>query len=272
MIANVHAGVTVRAGDREGLERLCRYGARPPFSLERLSMLPDGRVAYLLRKPRRNGATHLVMTLVQFLSRLSSLIPPPRFPLQRLSGVFGPAPRFARPWCRAARREPVRRRRCRARKKKRRAKKPDDASPFVACGEGTSPSGGGDSESAVRSGPRTSLGDGVVKPVGSRIERAQLLRRIYLVDGLGCPCGGRRAIVADISEREVVVATLAHLGLPPFAPPIARARSPGFDFTYTATARAAAFGAGDVAKAEVCREDDVHEVRGIVELTFPSPA
>jgi hypothetical protein len=32
---NVHAGVTVRSGDREGLERLCRYGARPPFSLER---------------------------------------------------------------------------------------------------------------------------------------------------------------------------------------------------------------------------------------------
>jgi hypothetical protein len=25
------------------------------------SMLPDGRIAYLLRKPRRNGATHLVM-------------------------------------------------------------------------------------------------------------------------------------------------------------------------------------------------------------------
>ena len=87
---NVHAGVTVRAGDREGLERLCRYGARPPFSLERLSMLADGRVAYLLRKPRRNGATHLVMTPVQFLSRLASLIPPPRFPLQRLAAVFGP--------------------------------------------------------------------------------------------------------------------------------------------------------------------------------------
>jgi hypothetical protein len=24
---NVHAGVTVHSGDREGLERLCRYGA-----------------------------------------------------------------------------------------------------------------------------------------------------------------------------------------------------------------------------------------------------
>ncbi len=51
----------VRAGDRDGLERLLRYGARPPFSLERISILPDGRVAYLLRKPRRNGATHLVL-------------------------------------------------------------------------------------------------------------------------------------------------------------------------------------------------------------------
>jgi hypothetical protein len=37
--------------------------------------------------------------------------------------------------------------------------------------------------------------------------------------------------VADISASEVVVSILAHLGLPPFAPPIARARSPGFDFT-----------------------------------------
>ena len=27
----VHAGILVRAGDREGLERLCRYGARPPL-------------------------------------------------------------------------------------------------------------------------------------------------------------------------------------------------------------------------------------------------
>ena len=111
-------------------------------------------------------------------------------------------------------------------------KKPDDASAFVASGEGTSPEGvGGDSENAVRSRPRTSLGDGGVKPVGSRIEWAQLLRRIYWVDVLACLCGGRRAYVADISDSEVVVALLAHLGLPPLAPPIARARSPGFDFT-----------------------------------------
>jgi hypothetical protein len=119
----------------------------------------------------------------------------------------------------------------RAKKKKRTMKTPDDASPFVASGEGTLPERGSDGEKAVRSRPRTSLGDGVVKQGGSRIEWAQLLRRIYWVDVLACPCGGRRAIVADISDSEVVVALLAHLGLPPFAPPIARARSPGFDFT-----------------------------------------
>ncbi|WP_437898908.1 hypothetical protein [Sorangium sp. So ce124] len=46
---------------------------------------------------------------------------------------------------------------------------------------------------------------------------------------LACPCGGRRRILADISERDGIVAILAHLGLPTEAPRIARARSPSFD-------------------------------------------
>jgi hypothetical protein len=43
--------------------------------------------------------------------------------------------------------------------------------------------------------------------------------------------GHSEVLVADISDSEVVVAILAHLGLPTEAPPIARARSPGFDLT-----------------------------------------
>jgi len=105
----------------------------------------------------------------------------------------------------------------------------DAASPFVSTAEGTSPERGRAGENAASNGPRTSLGDGVVKPAGSRIEWAQLLRRIYLVDVLACPCGGRRAIVADISDREVIVAILAHLARTSEAPPIARARSPACD-------------------------------------------
>jgi hypothetical protein len=58
-----------------------------------------------------------------------------------------------------------------------------------------------------------------------------------------CEVTSASGIIADISASEVVVAILAHLGLPTEAPPIARARSPGFDFTYTVPARAAAEGA-----------------------------
>ena len=41
---NVHANVCVPARDRQRLERLCRYCARPAVATERLSLLPDGRV------------------------------------------------------------------------------------------------------------------------------------------------------------------------------------------------------------------------------------
>jgi hypothetical protein len=70
---NVHAGVTIRAGDRAGLEQLCRYAARAPVALERLSMLEDGRVASRLRKPRKNGATHRGMMPIELLAKIASL-------------------------------------------------------------------------------------------------------------------------------------------------------------------------------------------------------
>ena len=76
---DVHAGVVVSATDRDGRERLLRYCARPPLSLERLSVLDDGRIAYAIRKPWGNE-THRVMSPLQFLARLAALIPPPRHP------------------------------------------------------------------------------------------------------------------------------------------------------------------------------------------------
>ena len=40
--------------------------------------LADGRVAHRLRKPRSNGATHMVMTPIHFLARLAALVSPRR--------------------------------------------------------------------------------------------------------------------------------------------------------------------------------------------------
>jgi hypothetical protein len=67
---------------------------------------------------------------------------------------------------------------------------------------------------------------------------------------------------ADISDSEVVVAILAHLGLPTEAPPMARARSPAFELARVGNGSGTGRRRDDVARAKVCREDDVREVRG----------
>lgn len=56
---NLHAAVRIGADDDVARERLVRYCARPPFALHRLSVLPDGRIAYQLQHPRKN-ATHRI--------------------------------------------------------------------------------------------------------------------------------------------------------------------------------------------------------------------
>ena len=105
---SLNAATHLHANDREGIERLCRYGARPPlpparrlvrwrlrrsieceFALERLSQLPDCRLSYRLRRPR-NGRTHLVLEPLEFLRKLATLIPPPRHHLTRFHGVLAP--------------------------------------------------------------------------------------------------------------------------------------------------------------------------------------
>lgn len=87
---NLHAGVRIEAGDDLGRERLCRYGARPPLSLERLRRLSGGRVAYRVKYLSRGRAKHRVMTSIELLARLSALLPPPRYPLTRYHGVLAP--------------------------------------------------------------------------------------------------------------------------------------------------------------------------------------
>ncbi len=86
----IEAGRRIRAGDREGLERICRYIVRPPFCQERLRRLDDGRVVYKFRRPWPDGSTHLVLDPVEFLGKLAALIPPPRAHLLRYHGVLAP--------------------------------------------------------------------------------------------------------------------------------------------------------------------------------------
>ena len=55
----------------------------------------------------------------------------------------------------------------------------------------------------------------------SRPERmfwADLVRRVWLVDILACPCGGRRSVLAMVFDPRAIERVLTHMGLP-FSPP-----------------------------------------------------
>jgi hypothetical protein len=113
---SVDASVRITLIDRDvpsyfqSLEHLLRYCARPPFALERLSVMrgEDGRIArvrYVLprhkaanwvgpgrgRKSTRPGASGVVeLSPFEFLDRLADLVPPPRKHRHRYHGVFAP--------------------------------------------------------------------------------------------------------------------------------------------------------------------------------------
>ena len=193
---SLHAGVHIHENDREGLAHLCGYGARPPFSQERLSALPDGRLSYRLKRPLHDGRATLLLEPTELLRRLATLVPPPRAHLSRYHGVFAPASRW--------RQEVV---------------PPPDAiaspghcdaalapapAPAPAATEATAPAG-------PTRNPR-------------RIPWAELLLRVFRADVLACPCGGRRVVLAYLTDPGPVKAILDHLGLPSTGPPLAPAR------------------------------------------------
>jgi len=87
---SLHADVAVPARDRKRLERLCRYVARPPIAIDRLEVLPDGRLAYRLKTRWRDGTTHVLMERHELLERLAPLIPSPRAHQVRYHGLLAP--------------------------------------------------------------------------------------------------------------------------------------------------------------------------------------
>ncbi len=87
---SLHAGVAARADERKKLERLCRYISRPAVSEKRLSLTPNGNVRYQLKTPYRDGTTHVIFELLDFIARLAALVPKPRVNLTRFHGVFRP--------------------------------------------------------------------------------------------------------------------------------------------------------------------------------------
>ena len=160
----LHADTAVRAGDREGLERLARYGARPPFAHKRLRLTEAGKVSYRLRRPWVTGQTEIVLEPVAFLRRLVALIPPPRQNQTRYHGVFA-ANANLRPAVTA----------------------------LVPCGphEPHAHNTGGDPGRHPASPTRPP----------SRLPWAEIFRRVFREDLFECPrCSGRMQVLAAITS------------------------------------------------------------------------
>lgn len=86
---SLHADTAVHRNDRQGLERLARYGARGPVAECRLMRLEDGRYQYTPKK----GVTFTV-TAEELVRRLVALVPPPRRHLTSFHGLYAPNARL----------------------------------------------------------------------------------------------------------------------------------------------------------------------------------
>lgn len=87
---SLHAGVAVDGGERKKLEKLARYIARPPIAQDRLRLNEQGQVVYELKKPYRDGTSHIVMSPLELLEKITAIIPRPRVHLTRFHGVLAP--------------------------------------------------------------------------------------------------------------------------------------------------------------------------------------
>ncbi|WP_437776236.1 transposase [Sorangium sp. So ce1097] len=210
---DVHCAVRIAADDggrRSARERLVRYCSRPTFALDRIELLPDGRIAYLLKTPRR-GRTHRVMSPMEFMARLAALIPPPKIPLVRYHGVFAPLPAAPAP------------------------ASPAPASPCAP--PALSARSLAHAEPTVRVEPTLisvlhwgRLLEGELFATSRYVEWAVLMKRSFGFDALRCPrCERRTRVLSTITDSAVVRRILDHLNLPSQPRTAAPARDPTWE-------------------------------------------
>lgn len=203
----LHAARRVEAADREGLERLCRYGLRSPISLGRLSLDPEGQVRYQLRRPWADGRTEVVLEPLAFLRRLAAIIPAPYLNLIRYHGVFAN----------------------RSRDRFRLPLPPptDPPAGLLPPTPGPIPDGETDAPDTDSHGPPDPNTPGSPPLRPRRLAWAQLLRRVLHIDALTCPaCSASLTVLAFLTDPPVLKRILDHLGLPSSPPRPAPARSP----------------------------------------------
>ena len=227
---SIDASVRIAIIDRDvpsyfqSLEHLLRYCARPPFALERLSVIRDAggriiRIRYLLPRHKaanwvgpgrgrtftRSGANGVVdLSPFEFLDRLADLVPPPRKHRHRYHGVFAPNHKLRRAVTALAIGNVGKR---------------QDAATGGHPDDGRATGGCCDAHRKPRSHDT------------SRIAWAKLMARVGEEFPLECPaCGGDIRLIAFITEPGTIRKILTHLDEPLEPPPVSPARGPPTDW------------------------------------------
>jgi hypothetical protein len=178
---SVHAGEEIEAKQRESLERMGRYMTRAPVALSKVFCQEDGRVKLLTPRDAKSGLHHRLFDPLDWVHAVTTQIPDARQHLVRYQGAYANTAR-----------------------KRYRPEAGEDAETSAE------PNG---AEATTRVGDK-SVGaeEDEVSSFDKQRRRswARLLRRIYEVDPLVCPCGGERKILSVLTDPVVVDRILAH--------------------------------------------------------------
>jgi hypothetical protein len=206
---DLHASHALPAEDRDGLERMLRYGARPAIAQQRLSLLADGRVSLELKRPYHDGTTHLVFEPLVFIERLAALVPKPNKNLVIYSGVLAPNAKLRSAVVAYGRPVPV-------------AASNTNAVDVEAPPTDTATA---PSDAAAVSKPK--------KPKSGRpnYRWPELMRRSFGIDVLQCKdCGGVMKLIDIVTHPRAIRGILKSLGLPTEPPFTQPSRAPPDDY------------------------------------------
>ena len=183
---SLHADVAVHGNDRRGIERLICYMGRPPIADDRLERNNNGHVIIRLKRPWHDGTTHIKLTPLELMARLTALVPPVRAHQITYHGVFAPRARL------------------RAKIVPQRAEQPTEAILSNAT-ENHAPT--------IRTGST------------QKMSWARLMRRVFDIDVLECPrCSATMQRIAFITDAPAVRAILRSLKMATAPPPLTPAR------------------------------------------------
>jgi hypothetical protein len=193
---SIHAATSIKDYDRDGLQKLIRYMGRGAIALERFNLNEKGEILYKL-KNSYDGASHVLLSPMELMEKLSGIIPPPHKHQVTYYGCLSSH---------------------------------SNLRPLVVL-QGDKPikdetvSNNENSEVDQRPGDEKSGGEGGEKCKDSRyIDWAMLLKKVFQIDITICPkCQGKLRIISVINEKSIIKQILDHMGLgsdPPTSVPV----------------------------------------------------